>query len=123
MNDFRYHGRKAVIIGNFNFVGGNGIVCIDDRNNAHFQKGFQCVFCIFIAAVAAQLLLCQKHLCHRLIIPVEKIMINLHQHCLSHSCRRLLFAHSSRACFHCHTHCADPNRAARNQNNILAAVA
>ena len=37
------HGRKRVVIANFDFISGNGIIFIDNGNRPELQEPFQCV--------------------------------------------------------------------------------
>jgi len=59
------------------------------------KQCFKCIMGIGISFFRTHFLLCQQNLGNGLIIPVKKVMIDLHQHCLTNCCRRLFFPWSA----------------------------
>ncbi len=77
-------GRKRVIVAEFQFFDGDGVIFVDDRHDIQFQQGIKGAKDVDVARSFDQVVAGQQHLGDRLLDEAEHIVVDPHQTALTH---------------------------------------
>ena len=93
--DEGHHNRgEAVVVTEFDVIGGDGVIFIDDRDRAEFKELVEGVAGVPAALGVRDGLLVHEDLGDRLAVLRKKLLVNAHQHDLADGCAGLLLLQS-----------------------------
>ena len=81
---------QRVIVTQRVFLAGDGVIFVDDGDGTQLQQPLKRVLQVAAALLMVEILPCQQHLGHGMIVLAEQPVIGVHQLTLAHSGRRLL---------------------------------
>ena len=117
-----YNRRERIIIADYNFIRGNGIVFIHNRKCTKLKQTKKRVTKIFAALFMLDVLLSQKYLRDSMIVFPKQLVIRIHQFTLTNSCCRLFARNIGGPVFQSQFADTHSNGTRRNQNDFMACI-
>ena len=118
----RYDGGKTVVVAVNDFLDGDGVVFVHDRNHAEIKKPLESVDKVLAAVGVIDVVFCHQQLADAAPILREHLIVEIHQRALSDRRRGLLSSRIARTFFQAELFNAYADCAGRDEHDALSGI-